>query len=79
MKYAVLAGRQLFSIVFIIASVGHFSPQTLEAATRHGVPAPEILVPLSGVVAFAGGLSVLFGFHTRVGAWLLILSLSPSR
>ncbi len=38
MKYAVLAGRQLFSIIFIIASAGHFSRQTIESAARHGVP-----------------------------------------
>ena len=77
MKYAVLAGRQLFSLVFIIASAGHFSPSTMAAAAAHGVPIPEILVPLSGIIALVGGLSILFGFQTRVGAWLLVLFLVP--
>ena len=71
MRDAVLAGRQLFSVVFIIASAGHFNPHTIESAARHGVPLPELLVPLSAVIALAGGLSVLLGFQTRVGAWLL--------
>src|SRR5678815_5534312 len=47
------------------------------AAAAHGVPLPEILVPLSGVIALVGGLSILFGFQTRVGAWLLVLFLVP--
>ena len=77
MRYAVLAGRQLFSIIFIIASAGHFSPQTIESAARHGVPLPGLLVPLSGIIALMGGLSVLLGFQTRLGAWLLVIFLVP--
>jgi len=77
MKYALLAGRQLFSVIFIIASAGHFSPRTIEAAAAHGVPLPGLLVPISGIIAFVGGLSVLFGFQTRLGAWLLVIFLIP--
>ena len=77
MKYALLAGRQLFSVIFIIASAGHFSPRTIEAATAHGVPLPGLLVPLSGIIALVGGLSVLLGFQTRLGAWLLVIFLVP--
>jgi len=77
MKYAVLAGRQLFSVIFIIASVGHFNPRTIEAAAAHGVPLPDLVVPLAGVIALLGGVSVLFGFQTRLGAWLLVIFLVP--
>jgi putative oxidoreductase len=77
MRYAVLAGRQLFSIVFIIASAGHFSPEAIESAARHGVPLPDLFVPASGVIALIGGLSVLLGFQTRIGAWLLVIFLVP--
>ena len=77
MKYAVLAGRQLFSAIFIIASARHFSPQTIDAAAAHGVPLPGLLVPLSGIIALLGGLSVLLGFQTRLGAGLLIIFLVP--
>jgi putative oxidoreductase len=76
-RYAVLAGRQLFSMIFIIASAGHFTRQTIESAARHHVPLPMFLVPLSGVLAFVGGLSILFGYRTRFGAWLLIIFLVP--
>jgi putative oxidoreductase len=77
MKLAALAGRQLFSMIFIIASAAHFSSQTIESAARHGVPWPELLVPISGVIAFVGGLSVLLGCYTRLGAWLLVIFLVP--
>jgi putative oxidoreductase len=76
-KYAVLAGRQLFSMIFIISSAAHFTPLAIASATSHHVPLPHILVPLSGLMAFAGGLSVLLGFQTRFGAWLLVSFLVP--
>ena len=55
MRYALLAGRQLFSTICIIASARHFNSQTIEAAS-HGVPLPDLLVPLSGGIALVGGL-----------------------
>ena len=80
MKYSNLAslfGRQLFSIIFILSSASHFNPPTVEYAAHHGVPFASVLVPLSGAVAFVGGLSVLLGYQTRLGAWLLTLFLVP--
>ena len=77
MKYVALAGRQLFSILFIVASAGHFSQETIQAAGRHGVPVAGLLVPLSGVIALMGGLSVLVGFQTRLGASMLVIFLIP--
>jgi putative oxidoreductase len=77
MRYTLLAGRQLFSIVFIMASAEHFSSRTIEAAASHGVPLALFLVPLSGVVALVGGLSVLLGYRTRFGALLLVIFLVP--
>ena len=77
MKYAVLAGRQLFSLIFIISSARHFSSQTIASAAAHGVPLPDLLVPVSGIIALLGGLSILFGCQTRIGAWLLVIFLVP--
>src|SRR6267142_3834925 len=75
--YLSLASRQLFAVIFIIASAGHFSSGTIATAAQHGVPMAGLLVPLSGLIALAGGLSVLFGFYARLGAWLLVLFLVP--
>ena len=77
MRYAVLAGRQLFSLIFILASADHFGPAAVSSAARHGVPWPGLLVPVSGVIALVGGLSVLLGFQTRIGAGLLVIFLVP--
>ncbi len=77
MRFVAFVGRQLFSILFIVASASHFDPQTIAAATRHGVPAAGLLVPLSGVMALLGGLSVLVGFQARLGAALLAVFLIP--
>jgi putative oxidoreductase len=77
MKYAVLAGRQLFSLIFIISSARHFSSQAIASAAEHSVPLPALLVPLSGIIALIGGLSILFGFQTRVGGCLLVIFLVP--
>jgi len=77
MKYTVLAGRLLFSVIFIIASAGHFSSGTIDYAVREGVPMARLLVPLSGILALMGGLSVLVGFHTRLGAASLVAFLLP--
>jgi putative oxidoreductase len=73
----VVAGRLLFSLIFITASFGHFTHQTIAYAASQGVPLASIAVPISGVLALAGGLSILFGFHAHPGAWLLLLFLLP--
>ena len=74
---AVLAGRVLFSLIFLLAAVGHFSPQEIAYAAQQGVPLASLAVPLSGVLALLGGLSVLVGYQARWGAWLLIVFLVP--
>ena len=74
---AVLAGRALFSLIFIVAAVGHFSPQEIAYAAQQGVPFASFAVPFSGVMALVGGLSVLLGYKAKWGAWLLIAFLVP--
>jgi len=76
-RYLALVGRQLFSVIFIIASAGHFAPGTIALAADHGVPLALLLVPASGVIALAGGLSVLFGYRAKAGGWLLVVFLVP--
>jgi putative oxidoreductase len=63
--------------MFVIASLSHFSRGTIEYAASTGVPWASLLVPVSGALALLGGLSVMFGIKTRVGALLLILFLVP--
>jgi len=60
---------------------GHFTKQLIGYAASQGVPLASVAVPLSGVLAFAGGLSILLGYRVRLGAWLLVLFgvIAPSR
>jgi putative oxidoreductase len=73
----VVAGRVLFSLLFITAGLGHFSRQTIAYAASQGVPLASIAVPISGVLAVTGGLSILLGYRARLGAWLIALFLVP--
>jgi putative oxidoreductase len=77
LRYLVPIGRVFLSLIFIISSVGNFSSSAIGYAAAHGVPAPSFFVPLAGVLALVGGLSILFGFRTRLGAVLLVLFLVP--
>ena len=77
MKYSLLAGRILFSIIFIMSSFGHFGEQTIGYAASKGVPAAGVLVPISGIIELLGGLSIILGYKTKWGAWLIVLFLLP--
>jgi putative oxidoreductase len=77
MKAIVLIGRILFSLIFLMTVMGHFKQESVDYALSHHVPAASVLVPLSGVIAFLGGLSVLLGFKAKAGAWLLVIFLVP--
>ena len=77
MPFITLVGRILFAAIFLAAPLGHFSQQTIGYAAQQGVPGAQWLVPLSGLIALAGGLSVLLGYKARIGAWLLVLFLVP--
>jgi putative oxidoreductase len=70
-----LLGRFLFSAIFFMAGFGHFSPQTIAYAASQGVPLAHLAVPLSGIIAFLGALSILVGYHAKVGAVLIIVFL----
>ncbi len=75
--WEVPVGRFLFSLIFIMSGINHFSSETIGYAASEGVPMANIMVPLSGVMALVGGLSILLGYYARVGALLLILFLVP--
>ena len=72
-----LIGRILFSSLFVLASFGHFTANTIGFASNAGVPMAGFLVPFAGLIALLGGLSILIGYKARIGAWLIILFLIP--
>ncbi len=77
MRLIPFIGRILFSLIFIVASFGHFSQGEIQWAAAQGVPLANVLVPLSGILALVGGLSILLGYHAKIGAWLIVIFLVP--
>jgi putative oxidoreductase len=72
-----VVGRVLFAAIFVMTVMSHFSDKAIGYAASQGVPLPNVLVPLSGILAAAGGLSVALGYRAKLGAWLIVLFLVP--
>ena len=77
MRYVALLGRILFALIFITAAPRHFTHEGIQHAADLGVPLAVLMVPISGVMALAGGLSIALGYRARWGAWLLVGFLVP--
>ena len=77
MRYLILIGRILFALIFITAAPRHFTREGIQHAADLGVPLAAALVPISGIMAITGGLSIALGYKARWGAWLLVGFLVP--
>lgn len=77
MKWILLIGRILYVIIFLMTITTHFSGEMVDYARSKAVPMASILVPVSGIIAFLGALSILIGFKAKWGAWLIIVFLVP--
>lgn len=73
----VALGRLLFAGIFIASAPMHFTSKAVDEAAWHGVSQAWLLVPASGLLELAGGLSVLLGYRAKLGAWALVLFLVP--
>jgi len=73
----VLLGRLFFAAIFLMAGPNHFTKQAIGYAASQGVPLASIAVPVSGLLAVIGALSILLGYRAKVGAWLIALFLIP--
>lgn len=78
--------RGLFSLIFIVAGLGHYFEREVMLARLETAPLghlagllgpPEILMTISGVALVVGGLALAFGFQTRLVAVGLFFTLVP--
>jgi len=77
MKYIVLLGRILYSLMFLNSGLFLFSGMAAGYASSKGVPLASFIVPFSGVMAIVGGLLIVLGYKAKLGAWLIIAFLIP--
>lgn len=68
-----LAGRILFSFIFVMSGMNHLTKRgyMAEYAKSMGVPAAPLLVVVSGPVIIAGGLMIAAGIWGDLGALLI--------
>lgn len=78
--------RGLFSLIFVVAGLGHFFQKEVMLARLEAAPLghlanlfgpPDLLMTFSGVALVVGGLALLLGFQTRIAAAGLFLVLIP--
>jgi putative oxidoreductase len=74
----VVMGRLCFATIFIASAPMHFTQRMIDGAASQGLPIASIAVPASGLLALAGGLSIVLGYRAKLGACALVLFLVPA-
>jgi uncharacterized membrane protein YphA (DoxX/SURF4 family) len=79
MELVFLIGRIILGVYFVFSGVNHFMQYGMmsQYTGSKGIPAPGVAVVVTGLMLLLGGLSILLGLYTVVGAWLLIVFLVP--
>lgn len=72
-----LVGRILIAAIFIVSGIAKLTDPASAVGYMNtaGVANAEVLVYVAGIAEVAGGLSLLFGFLTRIGALGLLVYL----
>lgn len=80
MEVLLLIGRIVFGAFFVMSGINHFTNLGMMSgyAGSKNVPAPGLVVIVTGTMMILGGLSVIFGFLPVWGLLLLILFLAPT-
>ncbi len=74
-----LIGRLLFSVIFAWGAYNHLSHITMMThyAAVSGVPYARVAIIVTGLLLLLGSLSIILGWHTAIGAILIIIFLVP--
>jgi putative oxidoreductase len=76
----ILIGRIVFVLIFVMSGLTVHLLKWRDGvayARQNGVPAPELLVPLSGLMAVGGGVLLALGLWPDLGALLLAAFIFP--
>jgi putative oxidoreductase len=76
--FANVVGRSMIATIFLLSAVGNKIPNFNSVAgymASEGVPFPQFM--LAGAIAFliVGSVSIILGFHARLGSGLLLVFL----
>jgi uncharacterized membrane protein YphA (DoxX/SURF4 family) len=79
-QFIPLIGRTFLATVFIHAAINQIFnfADTQTMMTGRGLPLAGVLLVGTIAVEILGGLSLVLGYQTRLGAWLLIVFLIPA-
>jgi putative oxidoreductase len=74
MQFIPLVGRILFSAIFLMFGLNHFTATSdLVGMVPDFLPAKSIVVILTGIAIVAGGLMVLLGYRAKTGGLILAI------
>ncbi len=76
----ILVGRVLLATIFVISGVSKLLDWSMTAGYMRsaGLPVVDLLLPIAAAIEILGGLSLVTGTYTRLGAAALILYLIPT-
>ncbi len=78
-NFAVLAGRMLLALIFVISGFGKITGFAATAAymTSKGLPMAEVLLVPTIFIELGGALMLIFGYRARLAAAVMFLFLIP--
>ena len=65
------AGRILISLIFVVSGISKLGNYSGTQGYMESVGVPGMLLPIVIAVELLGGLAIIFGWHTRIAAFLL--------
>lgn len=79
MDYVFVLGRILFGGFFVLGGINHFQNLGMMSGfvQSKGVPSAKPAVAVSGLLIIVGGVSVILGYHVRIGLACIVLFLVP--
>ncbi len=74
MEIALLIGRLIVGIYYLMSAANHFVQLNGLAgyAASKGVPAPKLATLAGGLMLLAGGLTILTGYRPEIGVFALV-------
>lgn len=79
-SFGLLIARILISFIFIFSGITKFMnfDATAQMMAAKGITLAPFFLVVAGSLEILGGLAILLGFYTRIGALLLIVFLIPT-